>query len=638
MALGLRDLIEALRFDVTRQINRFTSNFELDRHGSKIYVAPSETVYCGTTIEGIRIKAALRQNFACYANEAMKGDGMSKSGFENNFAVNRRDVLRLSATAAMGAVLGKPAHALDSTKTAAHQEPGNCSTPRTAVAKTQYGKVRGFLDGGVFTFKGIPYGQNTAGENRWLPAKPPVPWKDEYPALIYGANCLQRLHDYTAIEQSFIQDWDDGYMSEDMLKLNVWTPSLSGSRPVLVYFHGGGFVFGSAYELPSQEGAQLARHHDVVSVTVNHRLNILGFFDLAEVGGSAYEDSVNVSMTDLVASLRWVRENIANFGGDPDKVMIYGQSGGGSKVTCLMGMPPAKGLFHRASVQSGGGGNFPSGDQSKEYARQVMKELGLQPNDLASLQKMEWSKLNAAANAAAAKINPPFRGFFFGPPAPGAPPRVGSSPTVDGRIITMRSFFDAAPELTKDVPMLIGSVSEEGNRMSSNPTEEEWQATLTREFGATKAGGIIAAMKKAHPEKAIRTLSYGVAGLGGRNHVVDMAAMKYKLRAAPVYQYFFTWQSPILDGIAGAWHTSELAFCFDNTKRCEQGTGNTPEAQALAKKMATAWANFARTGNPSQPGLEWTPADPDRGATMVWDNECRMVDDPEGEARKLLLT
>ena len=563
---------------------------------------------------------------------------MPESRREKKFVINRRDVLRLSTTAALGAALGKPAHALDSTKTAAHQEPGNCSTPRTAVAKTQYGKVRGFADGGVFTFKGIPYGQNTAGENRWLPAKPLVPWKDEYPALIYGANCPQRLHDYTAIEQSFIQDWDDGYMSEDMLKVNVWTPSLSGSRPVMVYFHGGGFFFGSAYELPSQEGAQLARHHDVVSVTVNHRLNILGFFDLTDVGGSAYENSVNVSMTDLVASLRWVRDNIANFGGDPDRVMIYGQSGGGSKVTCLMGMPPAAGLFHRASVQSGGGGNFPSAEQSKEYSRQVIKELGIPSNDLASLQKMDWPQLIAAATAAENKINPPRTGFFFGPPTPGAPPRVGSTPTIDGRTIPMRSFYDAAPELTKNVPMLIGSVSEEGNRMASNPSEEEWLATLSREFGKDKATQLIAAMKKAHPEKAIRTLSYGVAGLGGRNHVVSMSKMKYALRAAPVYQYFFTWQSPILDGVAGAWHTSELAFCFDNTKRCEQGTGNTPEAQVLAKKMATAWANFARTGNPSQPGLTWTSADTERGQTMVWDSECRMVDDPEGETRKILLT
>jgi para-nitrobenzyl esterase len=142
-------------------------------------------------------------------------------------------------------------------------------------------------------------------------------------------------------------------------------------------------------------------------------------------------------------------------------------------------------------------------------------------------------------------------------------------------------------------------------------------------------------MKKAHPEKSIQTLSYGVGGLSGRNKVQRMAKMKYELHAAPVYQYFFTWQSPMLEN-AGAWHTAELAFCFDNTKRCEQGTGNTPEAQALAKKMATAWANFARTGNPSQPGLTWTPADPDHGQTMVWDNECRMVDDPEGEVRKIL--
>jgi para-nitrobenzyl esterase len=557
------------------------------------------------------------------------------SDSKNRTLLSRREALLFSAAAGAGAALAPAARAMDSTKTAAHQEPGNCSTPRTAVAKTQYGKVRGFLDGGVYTFKGIPYGQNTAGENRWLPAKPPVPWKDEYPALIYGANCPQHLHDFTAIEQSFIQDWDDGYMNEDMLKLNVWTPSLTGSRAVMVYFHGGGFSFGSAYELPSQEGAQMARHHDIVSVTVNHRLNILGFFDLSEVGGSAYEDSVNVSMTDLVASLKWVRENIANFGGDPDKVMIYGQSGGGSKVTTLMGMPSATGLYHRASVQSGGGGNAPSADQSREYARQVMKELGLSANDMASLQKMDWAKLNEAANSAAAKMNPRRGGMFM--MGPGGPPRVGATPTLDGRIITMRSFSDAAPEISKDIPMLIGSVSEEGNRMASNPTEEEWKATLTRQMGEAKATELIAAMKKAHPEKAIRTLSYGVAGLGGRNHVVSMAKMKHDLHAAPVYQYFFTWQSPILDGVAGAWHTSELAFCFDNTKRCEQGTGNTPEAQALARKMANAWANFARTGNPSQTGLEWTPADPERGQTMVWDNNSRMVDDPEGAVRKILL-
>jgi para-nitrobenzyl esterase len=153
----------------------------------------------------------------------------------------------------------------------------------------------------------------------------------------------------------------------------------------MVYFHGGGFSFGSAYELPSHEGAQLARYHDVVQVSVNHRLNALGFLDVSEIGGPAYADSANVGMTDLVASLRWIRDNIANFGGDPGTVMIYGQSGGGSKVTCLMGMPSASGLFHRAVVQSGGGGNFPSSEQSRALAQQVMVELGLQPNDIAAM-------------------------------------------------------------------------------------------------------------------------------------------------------------------------------------------------------------------------------------------------------------
>jgi para-nitrobenzyl esterase len=561
------------------------------------------------------------------------------SNSSNRTGLTRREALILSATAGVGIAASARAAASDSIKTAAHQGPGNCSTPQSAVAKTQYGKVRGFLDGGVFTFKGVPYGQTTAGENRWLPAKPPTPWTDEYPALVYGANCPQNLHPWTSAEQTFIQDCDDGWQSEDMLKLNIWTPSLTGKRPVMFYMHGGGFSFGSSYELPSHEGAQMARHHDVVQVSVNHRLNILGFFDVSEIGGPGYEDSANVGMTDLVAALRWVHDNIENFGGDPDRVMIYGQSGGGSKVTTLMGMPSASALFHRASVQSGGGGNIPSKEQQTELARLVMKDLGLAPNDIGSLRKMEWPKLFAAGNAAAAKINPAGPPFM-GPGTPGKP-RVGWSPCVDGKVINMRSFFDAAPDISKNLPMLIGSVTEEGNRMSSKPTEEEWHATLAKAYGDEKATAVIAALKKVYPQKKIQTLSYMCAGnflngLGMRNNVVKMARLKHELKAAPAYTYYFTWQSPILDGLPGAWHTAELQFCFDNTKRCEQGTGNTPEAQALAKKMASSWAAFAASGNPSLPGLKWKPTDPETNKTMIWDNECRMVDDPDGEARKII--
>ena len=560
---------------------------------------------------------------------------MSKS--ENRILLSRREALLLSATAGMGVAFDKSARALDSTKTAVRQEPGDCSTPRAAVANTQYGKVRGFVDGGVFTFKGIPYGQTTGGENRWLPAKSPAPWQGEYPALVYGANCPQHLHDFTAIEQSFLQDWDDGWMSEDMLKVNVWTPSLTGSRAVMVYFHGGGFAFGSAYELPSHEGAQLARNHDVVQVSLNHRLNVLGFLDVSEIGGPDYADSANVGLTDLVVALKWVRDNIANFGGDPNKIMIYGQSGGGSKVTCLMAMPSAAGLFQRAGAQSGGGIHYPPVDrpfQSREIAKQMMVELGLGPNDIGALQKLEWSRLTEASDAAYAKIN----SLGANPGAAAGPIRGADwTATVDGRVLVARSFEHEVSDLCKDIPMMVGSVSEEGMRYNSKPTEEEWHASLARTMGDAKATSLIAAMKKAHPEKSVRLLSYGVGGITMRNSVQRMVKLKYEQKGAPVYAYHFTWQSPMLED-SGAWHTAELAFCFDNTKRCEQATGNTPEAQSLAKKMATAWSNFAKTGNPSQPNLAWTPADPEHCQTMIWDNNSRIVNDPEGEVRKILLS
>jgi para-nitrobenzyl esterase len=285
--------------------------------------------------------------------------------------VNRRRALLAAAMA--GAVPALPRQAL-AYPVADDPREGTrgCSTPKSAVVKTRHGKVRGYVAGDVFHFKGVPYGDDTGGENRWLPAKPPKTWDGEYPALAYGANCPQSLHDFRNIPHTFLQQWTDGFPGEDMLKLNVWTPALSGSRPVMVYFHGGGFSFGSSYELASHDGAQMARNHDVVQVSVNHRLNVLGFLDLTELGGPAYADSVNVSMTDLVFALQWVRDNIAAFGGDPDRVLIYGQSGGGSKVTTLMGMPSAKGLFHRAIVQSGGGGNQPGIERSRDFSRRVL--------------------------------------------------------------------------------------------------------------------------------------------------------------------------------------------------------------------------------------------------------------------------
>ncbi len=550
--------------------------------------------------------------------------------------VSRRGALIGSATAGTALALGDRAAAYPM-QNGVRDGPRGCSTPRQAVARTGHGLVRGYVAGDVITFKGVPYGDDTGGENRWLPAKPPKRWDGEYPALAYGANCPQTLHNFRAAEHTFLQQWDDGFLGEDMLKLNIWTPSLSGNRPVMVYFHGGGYSFGSSYELASHDGAQMARNHDVVQVSVNHRLNVLGFLDLVDVGGTAYEESVNCSMTDLVAALNWVRENIRNFGGNPDNILIYGQSGGGSKVTTLLGMKSAKGLIHRAIAQSGGGGNQPSAEQSREYARQVVAELGIGPKDIGALQKMDWVRLNDAAGKVAARLNgPPRPSVGFGPPD--GPARVGFGPTVDGKVVDVKSFYDVAPEVSKDVPMIIGNVSEEGMQFSRNPSEAEWRRQLAAVLGEAKAGALVDAMKKAHPEKAIRTLSYGVGGLSVRNAVVQKVKLKFEQKGAPVYQYHFQWQSPQLDGVAGAWHTAELAFCFDNVRRCEQGTGDTAEARALAAKMAGAWAAFARTGNPSQPGLQWSPSDPVRNQTMVFDNRCRMEDDPEGPVRRILLS
>jgi para-nitrobenzyl esterase len=510
---------------------------------------------------------------------------------------------------------------------------GTCSTPQDAIVSTRYGPVRGYVADDVYTFKGIPYGADTGGENRWLPAKAPKPWTDPYPALAYGANSPQTLHDFRAAEHTFLQQWTDGFVGEDMLKLNIWTPALSGNRPVMVYFHGGGFAFGSSYELASHDGAQMARHHDVVQVSINHRLNVLGFLDLTEVGGAPYEESVNVSMTDCIAALRWVQENIARFGGNPDRIMIYGQSGGGSKVTTMLGMETGRGLIHRAAIQSGGGGALPTAEQSRDFSRRVLRELGIGQKDLGALQRIEWKPLFDAGNKVAEAMNGPRPAM-----GPALTPRVGWNPTLDGKVITVASFSSVAPEVSRNVPILIGNTSEEGMRWGYNPDEAKWRADLTAQMGADKAGRLIAAMKKAHPEKATRTLAYGVQGLMNRNRVQNMVALRHAQGGAPAYQYHFQWQSPQLGGVAGAWHTAELAFCFDNTALCAQGTGNTPGAQRLARTMATAWANFARTGNPSQPGLAWTATDPSRCQTMVFDETCRMVDDPEGEARRVLLS
>lgn len=548
----------------------------------------------------------------------------------DNVVVNRRTAFGLAAVGAAGLGLAQaPAAQAASSSTGNHVVgPASISTPPGEIVPTKYGKVRGYVRNGIHTFKGIPYGDDTGGANRWLPAKPPKAWNDTFSAVSYGPVCPHPVRgDWGKTETQFIYDWDDGFEREDMLRVNIWTGALGAAakRPVMVWIHGGGYASGSCQELPSYDGENLAKK-GVVLVSLNHRLNALGFMDVSQIGGPAYADSGNVGMTDLVFALQWVKENIAAFGGDPGNVTIFGQSGGGSKVTCLMTMPSAKGLFHRAIVQSGGGGNLPDSATQQRYAAAIMTELGLAPNDIAGLQKVDHQRLLAAGTAASAKITVPAGGI-----------RPSFGPTFDGRIFPERPFATSAPAASKDVPMIVGTVREESFSVLPPMTDAELEAAMNRAFAA-RGPEVLRLLKETFPGTPQTVLNQTVSGLRSRNNALRLAGLKAAQAAqggAPAYNYWFVWQPvTVLEGRSGSFHTMDLAFCFDNTARCEQATGDTPAARALATKMSQAWVNFARTGNPSQPGLTWTPYTEASVATMVWDNNSKMVNDPAGAARK----
>ncbi|MDB5437705.1 MAG: Carboxylesterase, type [Caulobacteraceae bacterium] len=558
--------------------------------------------------------------------ETMASNDQSGRG---NVVVNRRTAFGLAAAATAGIGLAQSSAAqAASSSTGNHVVgPATISTPPGEVVPTKYGKVRGYVRNGIHTFKGIPYGDDTGGANRWLPAKPPKPWNDTLSAVSYGPVCPHPVRaDWGKTETQFIYDWDDGFEREDMLRVNIWTSSLGAAakKPVMVWIHGGGYASGSCQELPSYDGENLAKK-GVVLVSLNHRLNALGFMDVSQIGGPAFADSANVGVTDLVAALQWVKENIAAFGGDPGNVTIFGQSGGGSKVTCLMTMPSAKGLFHRAIVQSGGGGNLPDSATQQRYAAAIMTELGLGARDIAGLQKVDHQRLLAAGTAAAAKVN-------AGVPATAA--RASFGPTFDGRVFPERPFATSAPVASKDVPMIIGTVREEAFGVLAPLTDAELAAAMDRAFAA-RGPEVLGLMKAAFPGAPQTVLNQTVTGLRTRNNALRLAGLKAAQGGAPAYNFWFVWQPvTVLEGRSGSFHTMDLAFCFDNTARCEQATGDTPSARALATKMSQAWVNFAKTGNPSQPGLTWTPYSEQTVATMVWDNTSKMVNDPAGAARK----
>ncbi len=520
------------------------------------------------------------------------------------------------------------------------------------VAETTAGKIRGFARNGVYIFKGVPYGASTAGEMRFMPPARPEPWKGIRNALQYGRVCptYDSAH-FDTDGKNLANSDEDAFVlhrgsaatvpGEDCLRLNLWTPQINATRegtrkrPVMVYMHGGGYSGGNGHDLLSYDGESLARNHDVVVVTHNHRLNVYGYLNLAGLGGEEFASSANVGMLDIVAVLEWVRDNIATFGGDPGNVTIFGQSGGGGKVIALMAMPAAKGLFHRAIVQSGPFLKALSPDYSGRVAELTMDQLGLSKSQVRELQRIPVDRLSGAAVEAMKKMPRP---------QPSLRETFGErdwGPTVDGRVLPHHPFDPGAPTLSAEVPLLTGTNLHEFVSGLDHPGAASMGAEeltrLVREAFGDDAEAIIAAYRLDYPKATSFGLYATIAASRLRVPAFAQAARKADLGAAPAYSYIYAWRTPVLDDRPGSFHACEIAFTFDNAEICDHYSAGSPAAFALSKQISTAWVNFARSGNPNHSGLpHWPAYTTNNRATMYFDTSCEVRSDAEGKGLGLI--
>lgn len=504
-----------------------------------------------------------------------------------------------------------------------------------AVTNTEAGKVRGYINNGIVTYKGIPY----AEAKRFEPPQKTQAWEGVRSSMTYGPVCP--LVDPTTsvsdeIEFFFNHDW--GYTSEDCLCLNVWTPGINDGkkRPVMFWIHGGGYTAGSSQELPSYHGENLSKKGDVVVVSINHRLNMLGFLDLSAYG-EKYKHSANHSILDLKAALEWVQANIANFGGDPGNVTIFGQSGGGAKVNNLMAMPSAKGLFHKAVNQSG---SFRMAMQEKEQTQRIAAEvlniLNLKPEQVDSLQRIPFAKLSEAGKKALKKVEMELRAE--GKPILGFGLNWG--PSRDGEVLPYQIFSKEAFELSKDIPLLIGTTKNEFlpslRSGLANGTKEQVHEYIKKQHG-DKADAYLAAVKKAYPKDTKPSDLIDVDVMFRPGAVVQANEKSAIPGSASVYMYLFTWQSPSIGGKYKSMHCMELPFVFNNIERCQEMTGGGKAAHQLADKVSQAWINFAKSGNPNHKDLpKWPAYNASNTSTMHFDNECSVKPQLDKELFDLL--